>query len=385
MLNFRNFFRHRQNGSRNGGLVFSRPLVLLQSDDWGRIGVRDRQGFELLCSSGLALGENPYDLYTLETAEDVAVLCGMLRRHRDSTGRSPCLVTNFILANLDFQKMAADDFQNIYLLPLAEGLPGAWHRPGLFEAYRQAIAEGSFYPGLHGLTHFCQASVQQILANAGARAAQLRTLWQAETPYIYWRMPWVGYEYCKPENPHKGFLNAEQHLTLVQRAAELFTTLFALPPVSACAPGYRANRDTRLAWRQCGVKVMQNGPGTSPLPYLDDQGLLTLCRSLDFEPAYAEPSLPANMRLADESFARGAPLVISVHSINFHSTVKNFRDPTVDALDRFLSALEARYPDLLYVHDGDLYDLVTNGKLMASQASVSVTVSRPAMARAREN
>ena len=43
----------------------------------------------------------------------------------------------------------------------------------------------------------------------GERNNLLRTLWKAETPYIYWRMPWVGYEYCAPEKPQAGFLEAE--------------------------------------------------------------------------------------------------------------------------------------------------------------------------------
>ena len=44
------------------GFRFSRPLVLLQSDDWGRVGVRDAEGQEELRAAGLSLGERPYDL-----------------------------------------------------------------------------------------------------------------------------------------------------------------------------------------------------------------------------------------------------------------------------------------------------------------------------------
>ena len=54
------------------GFHIDRPLVLFQSDDWGRVGLRDREGLEQLRSAGIALGEHPYDLYTLETAEDLA-------------------------------------------------------------------------------------------------------------------------------------------------------------------------------------------------------------------------------------------------------------------------------------------------------------------------
>ena len=52
-------------------ITFSRPLVLLESDDWGRVGVRDREGFEQLRAKGIRLGEHPYDLYTLETGHVV--------------------------------------------------------------------------------------------------------------------------------------------------------------------------------------------------------------------------------------------------------------------------------------------------------------------------
>ena len=104
------------------GFHFDRPLVLLQSDDWGRIGLRDRSGLEQLRSAGLALGERPYDFYTLETAEDVRKLSTTLKGHRDSCGRSPCMEMNFIVANLDFARMSGDGFRKVYLLPACRGV-----------------------------------------------------------------------------------------------------------------------------------------------------------------------------------------------------------------------------------------------------------------------
>src|SRR5579863_10631472 len=80
------------------GFYFDRPIVMLQSDDWGRAGLRDRAGLEHLSAAGLVLGERPYDFYTLETAEDLAALRAVLRLHRDSAGRCPSLEMNFIVA-----------------------------------------------------------------------------------------------------------------------------------------------------------------------------------------------------------------------------------------------------------------------------------------------
>src|SRR5947207_15757139 len=50
------------------GLSFSRPLVLIQSDDWGRVGVRDFEGHEQLRASGIRLCERLLDFYALAAA-----------------------------------------------------------------------------------------------------------------------------------------------------------------------------------------------------------------------------------------------------------------------------------------------------------------------------
>ena len=182
------------------GFHFDRPLVLLQSDDWGRAGLRDHEGLEQLRNSGVNLGDRPYDFYTLETEEDLFALREVLARHGDSMGRHPCLEMNFIVANLDLAKYPFDG-QNLPFLPLADGLPPGWNRPNLVKGYLGGIAEGVFRPALHGTSHFCQMSVERAMVGNGERAIVLRTFWKAGATYIHWRMPWIGYEYWDPEQP----------------------------------------------------------------------------------------------------------------------------------------------------------------------------------------
>ena len=245
----------------SGGLYFDRPLLLFQSDDWGRAGVRDREGWEELRAEGIALGDSPYDSYSLETAEDVTALRDLLGKHCDSFGRSPSIVMNFIMANVDFDRCLESCEKGISLVPLSEGLPGRWRRVDLFEAYRQGIDEGVFYPALHGLTHFCAKAVCRELDVGGERAELIRNLWSAQTPYIYWRMPWIGYEYWdrEAEAAHR-FLSRDEQRSAITRAAEIYQTFFAIAPFSACAPGYRANADTRSVWFESGVRVAKTVP-----------------------------------------------------------------------------------------------------------------------------
>jgi len=360
--------------TQSPGFSFSRPLVVLQSDDWGRVGVRDREGHDQLRAAGLRLGEHPYDLYTLETAEDISELASMLGRHRDSSGRPPCLVMNFCLANLDFSKMREHGFEHVELLNLVNGLPGRWSRPGLFQAYRKGIRQGVLYAAMHGLTHFCPVAVENALAEHGERARLLRLLWEAETPYIYWRMPWIGYEYWNPERPHSGFLSYNRQEDLIDKSCAEFAAFFGTKPVSACAPGYRANRDTHRAWSEAGIRVVQNGSGNGlKAPHRDEFGLLHLYRAIDFEPAQKELATEKYLEVAANCVARGIPIVISTHAINFHSSLTDFRRPTLMALDALLSGLESKFPDLLYVNDAELYELINQGTVggLRTQCTVS--------------
>jgi hypothetical protein len=284
---------------------------------------------------------------------------------------------NFVVANVDFEKVSAHNFRQIYLRPLSEGLPAGWKRPGLFEAYREGIRAGIFSPALHGTTHFCRAAVESRMNASGEQSILLRLLWSAGVPYIHWRMPWIGFEYWDPERSEDAFLTAGEQESLINSAVDDFKRFFSRPPVSACAPGYRANASTHRAWANHGIRVAQNGPGSAMPPHFDENGILHLYRSIDFEPAVRHDfSAAACVNAAENCFSRGLPAIISVHSINFHSTLKNFRSLTLELLDEFLAALEKKHPDLLYVRDEDLYDLVDTGKLQSAQSAIRVPVTR---------
>lgn len=366
-------FERATSFSGNRDLHFDRPLVLFQSDDWGRVGVRDREGWEELRATGVGPGESPYDFYSLETADDLMALADLLKRHSDSVRRSPSMVMNFIMANVEFNSGLASGENEIPLVALNDGLPGRWRRPHLFEAYRKGIEDGVFFPALHGLTHFCAPAVARELDAGGERAELIRKMWSAETPYIHWRMPWIGYEYWDREmEAEQRFLPADGQRSAIERAAAIYRALFSAAPFSACAPGYRANQETHAAWFDAGVRIAQNGPGERKAPHFDARGMLHTYRTVEMEPAIARVDLQRLIRDAEDCFRRGLPVVVSIHSINFHSTIRDFRGPTLALLDEFLTALEKKWPTLLYVHDADLFQIASEGFYFAQGARVEV-------------
>lgn len=397
----------RRTMSRRRSVRFDRALLVIQSDDWGRVGVRDREGSNELQAAGLRLGENPYDFYSVETSDDLHALSALLQKHRDSIGRHPCIGMNFVMANVDFPRSRENKTERpfVSLKPLTDGLPEPWRRPGLMEGYREGIRLGLLCPALHGLTHFCAAAVERALTTDVERRELLHKLWGAGTPYIYWRMPWVGYEYWDPALPPKErFLSLDAQRSAIDRAVEIYEDLFESSPVSACAPGYRANQDTRSALFAAGVRVLQGGPGNDGWPVFDNTfddsadgsfadsigdalddsrdtlagsvfdkyEMLCTFRNVEIEPATGECRLEEVVERTDDCLSRGLPAIVSIHSINFHSTIRDFRTPALRLLDDFLGAIERRWPDLLYVNDGDLWEIATQGAYVADSGKIRV-------------
>lgn len=93
------------------------------------------------------------------------------------------------------------------------------------------------------------------------------------------------------------------------------------------------------------------------------------------EPATEPCHLEKLLSRVEQCFEVGLPAVISIHSINFHSTVQDFRAPTLKLLDEFLTVLESKWPDLLYVHDADLFSIATEGAFAGADGRVKVGVT----------
>jgi hypothetical protein len=190
-------------------------------------------------------------------------------------------------------------------------------------------------------------------------------------------MPWVGYEYWDPEKlPAERSIPEEEQERWIGWAASAFRKFFNEGAVSACAPGYRANSTTHRLWTAHGIRVAQNGPGTKRAPHFDPNGLLHTFRSLDFEPALS-PGLRWEdcAKAAGGWLGRGLPLILSTHSINFHSSLAPFRQKTLPMLRSLMGALKKAYPNLIYVNTRQLLEIVETGGYESGSGRVSVTVS----------
>ena len=86
-------------------------------------------------------------------------------------------------------------------------------------------------------------------------------------------------------------------------------------------------------------------------------------------------SVEASVERAEAFFRLGLPAIVSIHSINFHSMLRDFRSITLKLLDQFLTAVDSKWPDLLYLHDADLFSIATEGAYAGDNGRVRVAAT----------
>jgi hypothetical protein len=329
-----------------------RPIVLFQSDDWGRVGLPSLEALETIQGHGSAIGDSPWDYFGLETQGDVLALGETLAAFRDRDGTPPCFVTNFILANADLRRMRSEGFQTLRWVSLKDGFPKPWDEQ-LVPAYRRNIANKVFFPGLHGFTHFNPGQFLASLSEVSPRGDLCRKLVSQDIPYLASLTPEYNFALV---NRVRGetFVTKANQWEWISKGAALFVDTFDVAPLTACAPGYRANGTTLRLWRKRGLKIAQTvGPGAMAR----EHGLLILQRNVFFEPVLSAPDVVARaLDQAMHAVALGFPVVICTHSINYQSRFVGQAEESRLLLRTLIEELLKKFPGLRFATDTDLLD-----------------------------
>ena len=160
-----------------------RPIVILQSDDWGRVGIPSLDVLDELRSLGFPVQRSRWDFYGLETVEDIERLAELLTQVRDSDGRPACLTANFVMANADLRRIRTGGWQEFASISIERGFPQPW-QDDLVPAYKRAIAANVFYPSLHGFTHFNIAAMMKAFRDPGDLGKRALALAERDIPYL---------------------------------------------------------------------------------------------------------------------------------------------------------------------------------------------------------
>lgn len=334
------------------------PIVVIQSDDWGRTGAPDTAALSELRDSGFPVGNSPWDFYGLESAYDLLELGTVLGKFRDQENQPACMVANFILANPDLRRMQSTDWREIHWIEIKQGLPAPWNEPGLHQAYDALINAGVFRPALHGYSHFNEAAWSDALLHPetelGKRA---RTLAEHDIPYLASLTPEFNFALVARHGSSEIFRPSHEQDSWVSNGVRAYRNMFGHSPISTCAPGYRSNPATDHIWWQAGIQVVQTAERC--LPY-NRCGMLVLPRNVFFEPVFSDSNaVDLALESAEAAVSAGLPVVICSHSINYIDRHLKRAAHGRAALSELLDKLLSRFPNLRFVHDATVYDTYT--------------------------
>ena len=147
-----------------------RRLVVFSVDDYGNVRVDSKLAREKMEKAGLKVSSRFDAFDALENREDLEILFETLTSVKDSQGRYAVFTPFALPCNLNFERMAEDNYSKYYY----ESLPETYRKlesrdPRAYEAtwplWQQGITSGIMIPQFHGREHFNLKLFGKLLAD----------------------------------------------------------------------------------------------------------------------------------------------------------------------------------------------------------------------------
>lgn len=304
-----------------------RPVVIVESDDWGPGPARD--------------------------AAVLARVAERLAQIRDADGHPAVMTLGVVLGKPDGAVILADGCRHYHRDTLAEPRHAA-----LVEAMRAGCAAGVFALQRHGLEHCWPESLlvrardddtlRQWLADPEARSEALPSPLQSR---------WVDAAKL-PSTPHA----PQAVLEAAAQEREVFASVFGAAPAVAVPNTFVWNDDTEHAWAATGVRwvvtcgrqytgrAADGGLGRALRQIRNGEagrdGLRYVVRDVYFEPIRGHRAEAVWEAVAQRS-ALGRPSLLETHRESFIDPAAG--EATLAELDRALRGVLARHPDVRFM------------------------------------
>lgn len=314
--------------------VLKRPVLVLESDDWGAGP----------SSQVAALDE----------------IAAVLKRHRDSTGRSAVASLAVVLAVPEGRAIAAEgaSYRRICLddPPLAP----------VCEALKRGEADGVFSLQLHGLEHFWPQTLMH------SSDEQVRAWMREPAPAMTERLPsslqsrWTDASRL-PSSP----LPDPDVRRAVADEVDVYQRAIGRSPNLVVPPTFVWTLAVERAWAAHGIECVitpglrYTSRGVDGASTADDArfangdhagGITYLVRYDYFEPARGRDAAYALQALS-RACEEGRPCVLENHRINFCGDA-TARVNSLQELERLMAGALAQVPDIRFLSSSELFHLI---------------------------
>jgi len=315
--------------------VLRQPVFIVESDDWG-----------------------PGDPVQAEALRAVA---GVLERHRDAAGRPARMTIGVVLSVPDARRIAATGDYHARFLDEPE------YRP-IVDALQEGVSRGVFDLQLHGLAHYWPDNLMALWRREEAFRRRLAEAgWRTERLPAWLQSRWIDAVDGLPSRP----LDQSVIRRAVREEVELFRRCFGYPPKVAVPPTFVWDGNVEAAYAEAGIEVLitpgrryagRDGAGRLAPPergYHNGEalssGLTALVRDVYFEPALGHTP-DGVLTAVERKWRRREPALLETHRFNF---LDGNLEASLDALDRLLQRVRARFPQVCFLSSRQLAGSMT--------------------------
>ena len=213
------------------GKKVSQKLVIIESDDWGSIRTPSPEALTVFEKKGLKLGKSIYKYDALESQHDLELLFEILSKHKDSNNKPAKFTANAIMANPDFEKIKANDFQKYFFETFDTTLKKYPKHQDNLKLLKKGINSGIFQPQFHGREHVNICRWMKALQSNQGRVREMfdfNTTFSGIEDYSFME----SYDWDTPED-------IEMHKKIIAEGLIIFEDIFGLNPSCGSIQSYQ--------------------------------------------------------------------------------------------------------------------------------------------------
>lgn len=352
----------------------NKKIVVIEADDYGGIRIPSVEAYTKMKTEGVDIDASRYNLLdTLENKEDLQALFEILYSVKDKYGHAAVLSPFVNVANPDFEKIKAAEYQKYFYEPFTKTYQKYGRESDLMAVWKQGISEGIFTPEFHGREHL---SVQPWMNELQKGNQQVRTALE----YGFAAVNNIGgiHQYAQEFRPEFYFTSENQQAFLhesILEGVQLFKQIFGYMPNSFTPSNSHFHHDFEKTVLKAGVKFLSVGHNN---PYSATNGKLAFerftfrqkikpdrlnyyIRNCAFEPndpAYRNTDI--TMMQIKAAFRCQKPAIISTHRVNFGGAINpQNRHKGLKELQVLLKAIVERWPDAVFMSSADMLEELT--------------------------
>ena len=367
----------RRNISNIPGWRINRKILVIESDDWGSVRIRDKDAYNALKNKGLNVDQIHYDsVESIESNDDLQMLFDLLQSFKDKNGKHPVFTPMCIMGNPDFEKIKASNYEQYFFQPLHETLKEFPNSHRVLELWKEGFKNSLFVPEIHGREHFNVRRYMKILqSHEGKEGLRFALVHHSAGPSAYKDIYYPNYLGALHPEPKEEI--KELHNYIID-AGKLFKDYMGYQPRVFIAPNAEEPKELESSLNEIGVKYLTRskkriyplGDGAfgkewnffGQKTHFDQ---IILNRNAFFEPVcfgeheHITDWVNSCLKEIEIAFRWKKPAVISSHRVNYVGTIKpENREKGLRALKRLIVEVLKKWPDLEFMSSFELGQVI---------------------------